>query len=134
MRIVANFYFLAALRSRHRGSIVIAQKNRPPTFDGFTRFMTPRVRKSGFFMCGCMSVCLSVGLSVQAHISGSTRPIWTKFSFWDFFMNISRRFFLFLKYLFFLGLPPYKKKSLFEFSRKRRYKSFSFFARWIHVK
>ena len=58
-----SFYFLAALRRRHRGSVVIAQKIRPPNVDGFTRFTTPRVRKSGFLcayicLCVCLSVCL----------------------------------------------------------------------------
>ena len=97
------FYFLAALRSMHRGSIVIARKIRPPTFDGFTRFVTPQVQKSVFFygrMYVCVSVCLSVSLCTY-EILGSTGPIRTKFGLWEFFMNISRRFFYFLNKPFF---------------------------------
>ena len=52
-----------------------------------------------------MSVCLSV----QAYISGSTGPIGLKFRLWEFFMNTTRRFFHFRNISFFKGCHPTKK-------------------------
>ena len=75
-----------------------------------------------------MSVCVM-------NISKTTGPIWTIFWIQQFFDCRSRRLFYFLNMSFFRVATIQKKcrKTQFsrfsQFSRKRRYKSFSFFTR-----
>ena len=120
-----------------RGSIVFTKKNRSLNFAWFARFESQNSKKVVF---GGGDVCLSVGLSDE-YLKNYWADLDHILDLAVFWLSLET-FFLFFEYicLFFRVATIQKKcrKTQFfrfsQFSRKRRYKSFSFFTRWIHVR